>query len=175
MAKNVQVADPRDEAHARKVTSIEEVLDTMGNYVYTNVGTSMMPLLRQRRDVMVIRKKGNERCRRLDVILFRRPGREGRGTYVLHRVLRVNDGGTYWVVGDNCAHGEIVAENNVLGVLDAVVRDGKHVSVDGLGFRAYSHLWCDAWPVRFALLRTRAALGRLLRFVVARRGRAERG
>jgi len=140
---------------------IEEMLDATGSYVYTNVGTSMMPLLRQRRDVMVIRKKGAEPCKRLDVVLFRREGRDGKVAYVLHRVLRVNADGTYWIVGDNCASGETVEDKNILGVLEAVVRDGRRVSMDGLPFKLYSHLWCDAYPVRFALLRLRWRLARL--------------
>ena len=37
----------------RKVT-YEEVLDKHGKLVYRNVGTSMMPLLRQNRDLMII-------------------------------------------------------------------------------------------------------------------------
>ena len=48
----------------KKYTSFETILDTMGYLAYTNVGTSMMPLLRQGRDVMEIRKKGDERCKK---------------------------------------------------------------------------------------------------------------
>ncbi|MBP3893384.1 MAG: S24/S26 family peptidase [Atopobiaceae bacterium] len=140
---------------------IEEVLNTTGSYVYTNVGTSMMPLLREHRDVMVIRKKdAGKRPRRLDVVLFRRPGRRD---YVLHRIMRVNDDGTYWIMGDNCMTGETVAEDNVLGILEAVVRDGKHVPVTSPAFRLYSHLWCDAYPVRVALQRLRRRLRGALR------------
>ncbi|MBR4460670.1 MAG: hypothetical protein IKS26_04100, partial [Paludibacteraceae bacterium] len=62
------------------VSTFEDILDCEGRLVYTNVGTSMMPLLRQRHDLMVIEKKGPERLHWLDVPLFKRDN----GQYVLH-------------------------------------------------------------------------------------------
>ena len=121
--------------------SFEALLARDGKLVYTNKGVSMMPLLRQDRDLMIIEKKGEERCRRFDAVLFRRPGVDGRGAYVMHRILRVNDDGTYYIVGDNCLTGETVREENVLGVLRGVVRDGKTVDSHSLGYRAYVWLW----------------------------------
>jgi len=159
---------PGDEPMNRETVSFEELLERDGRLVYTNKGVSMMPLLRQDRDLMVIKKKGPERCRKLDVVLFRRPGVRGRGAYVLHRILRVNKDGTYWIVGDNCASGETVAEQQILGVLTAVVRDGKTISVTDLGFRIYSHLWCDCYPLRFAALRAKAAARRCAGAVIRR-------
>ncbi|MBQ6974027.1 MAG: S24/S26 family peptidase [Oscillospiraceae bacterium] len=121
--------------------SFEALLARDGKLVYTNKGVSMMPLLRQDRDLMIIEKKGEERCRRFDAVLFRRPGVDGRGAYVMHRILRVNDDGTYYIVGDNCLTGETVREENVLGVLRGVVRDGRTVDSHSLGYRAYVWLW----------------------------------
>lgn len=121
--------------------SFEALLARDGRLVYTNKGVSMMPLLRQDRDLMIIEKKGQERCRRFDAVLFRRPGINGRGAYVLHRIVKVNDDGTYYIVGDNCLTGETVREENVLGVLRGVVRDGRTVDSSSLGYRAYVWLW----------------------------------
>ena len=135
--------------------SFESILERMGVLAYTNVGTSMLPFLRERRDVMLIRRKGEERCKRLDAVLYTRPGMEGRGAYVLHRVLRVKADGTYWIVGDNCASGEIVKEEQVIGVLHAIIRDGKYAAASNPHYRFLVHLWCDFWPIRFALLRLR--------------------
>lgn len=145
--------------------SFESVLERMGVLAYTCVGRSMLPFLRERRDVVLIRRKGDEPCKRLDVVLFKRLGAEGRGDYVLHRVLRVNGDGSYWIVGDNCASGETVRDGQVLGVLYAVVRDGKQVDADNMLYRIPVHLWCGLWPLRFAFLRLRARLGRCWRAV----------
>ena len=78
------------------LSTFEDILERDGRLVYTNVGTSMMPLLRERRDLMVIEKKGQERLHWLDVPLFKRDN----GQYVLHRVMwvRKND---YVICGDN--------------------------------------------------------------------------
>ena len=123
----------------------------------------MMPLLRENRDLTIITKKGPERCKKLDVVLFRRPHMKGRGAYVLHRILRVNEDGTYWIAGDNCVSGEIVSEEQIIGVLTAVVRDGKTIPVSDKKYLAYTHLWCDWYQGRFFILRTGIFIRRCLR------------
>jgi len=136
-----------------ETVTYEDILERDGVLVYTNRGVSMLPLLREGRDLMEIRKKGEERCRRLDTILFKREN----GQYILHRILEVRANG-YWVVGDNCVSGETVREEQILGVLTAVVRNGKRIPVTDEGYLRYVHLWCDPPERRFAILRGRNAL-----------------
>lgn len=147
----------------------EELLDRFGQLVYPNKGVSMMPLLRQGKDLMVIDKKGPEPCKKYDAVLFKRTSPGGREAYVLHRILRVNDDGTYWIVGDNCVSGETVREDQILGVLRAVVRDGRRIPVTDPTYRAYVGLWCGCYPVRFAALRAKYITGRCLRKVIPRK------
>ena len=123
----------------------------------------MMPLLREDRDLMLIDKKGPERCNRLDAVLFKRPGVSGRGAYVLHRVLRVNADGTYWIVGENRFRGETVPEENILGVLTGVVRDGRTIFVTDRSYRLYVNTWCRFYHLRFAVLRAKSLASRCLR------------
>ena len=53
-----------------ETSSFEELLKRDGKLVYTNVGVSMMPLLRQHRDVMVIaRVPEGERLKKYDAQL----------------------------------------------------------------------------------------------------------
>lgn len=141
--------------------SFESVLERTGSLAYTNVGTSMLPFIRQGRDVMLIRRKGEERCKRLDAVLFRRPKASGDDAYVLHRVLRVKRDGTYWIVGDNCFRGEIVPEERIIGILYAIVRDGKFIGIGNLHYCVMVHVLCDLWPVRFALLWLRSLVARI--------------
>ena len=103
------------------LSTFEDILERDGRLVYTNVGTSMMPLLRERRDLMVIEKKGPERLHWLDVPLFKRDN----GQYVLHRVMwvRKND---YVICGDNQWYLERgITDKHILGVLTQVDRGGK--------------------------------------------------
>ena len=99
--------------------TIEEVLLSHGKYIGPTVGVSMLPMLKNRRDTIVVLAK-TERLKRLDVALYRR-GED----YVLHRVLQPIDGG-YIIRGDNCYSDEKVPENDVIGVLSEFFRKGKH-------------------------------------------------
>ena len=110
--------------------SFEELLDRDGHLAFTNKGVSMLPLLRQGRDVMLIEKKGADGYKKLDAVLFRRPKAEGKDAYVMHRILRVNPDGSYWIIGDNCVTGDTVREEQILGILTGVIRDGKELSFD---------------------------------------------
>lgn len=140
--------------------TIAQILMQDGRFVYNTVGVSMRPLLRARRDVVVIEKRTAERCKKLDAVLFVRKN----GQYVLHRILKVYDGG-YWIVGDNCYNGENVVENQILGIMTSFKR-GKHmISVSDWRYKLYVHIWCDIYPIRFALLKTKRFVFRILRII----------
>jgi hypothetical protein len=112
----------------------------------------MLPLIRQGRDLMVIRKPSG-RLRKYDVPLYRRDN----GQYVLHRVLKVREE-DYVICGDNCIRLETgITDRQILGVLTAVVRDGKELPVTDWRCRLYVLLWCGLFPLRvFALKGIRA-------------------
>ena len=99
---------------------IEDVLKEKGVYIGPTVGVSMLPMLKNRRDTIVVKPK-TERLKRLDVALYKRGD-----AYVLHRVLRVVDGG-YIIRGDNCYADENVPEDAVIGVLTEFFRKNKHI------------------------------------------------
>ena len=113
-----------------------------------------MPLLRQDRDLMVIEKKGPGRCKKYDAVLFKR-GEQ----YVMHRILEVRER-DYYIVGDNCSRGDYVPDEQILGVLTQVVRDGKTLSVDDPAYQRYVRLWCGCFPLRAGLFTLRDGLRR---------------
>ena len=132
-----------------KEITFEELLEQKGYIVYTNVGRSMMPLLRQRRDIIEIRKKGPERCKKYDVVLYKRDGR-----YILHRILEVLPDGKYIIAGDNNTFLEKdITDDRILGVMTRVIRDGKSIFTNDKAYMAYVHLWCDAYTVRMGVLK----------------------
>ena len=147
-------------------STFEQELARSGKLLYTNVGVSMRPLLREGRDIMVIERAEDYRV--LDAVLFRRPGVVGRGAYILHRILKILPDGRYWIVGDNCTEGETVARENILGVLTGVMRNGRLVSVTDRKYRAYVRFWCAPYRLRFLILRGRRFLGRVKRWVKRR-------
>lgn len=139
--------------------TFEELLNEKGYLVYTNVGTSMLPLLRQRRDIIEIRKKPPGHCHKYDVVLYKRGEK-----YILHRVLRVLQQG-YIIAGDHNTFLETdVTDDMILGIMTRVIRDGRSITPDNLTYRVYVLLWCGCYPVRMALLRVRSrAISRLSR------------
>ena len=144
---------------------IEQILESEGILIKTNSGTSMMPLLRQGRDLMVIKKKGSDRCKKYDAVLYKSAGR-----YVLHRIIKVRQS-DYVIVGDNCRRLEYgITDDDILGILTAVLRGGKReLKSDSPLMKVYVHLWCDLFPVRaFIILMREKAIG-LAKLIIKRR------
>ncbi len=144
------------------VSTIARQLEETGRVIYTTRGVSMRPLLRAGKDVVVI-ERPKEHCKKYDTVLFLRKN----GQYVLHRILKVS-GDRYWIVGDNCISGETVRGEQIIGVLTSLKRGGRTIRVPGWRYRLYTHLWCDAYPARFFLLRVKSLVWRGLRFVKRR-------
>ena len=120
----------------------EEILDRDGILVYRTRGTSMEPMLRQNRDLVVIRPSA-ARLRRFDAALYRRGE-----MYVLHRVIRVKDG-YYLIRGDNTFALETVPDDAVLGALTEFQRKGKTISAQSRGYRFYVRFWNAIYPLRY--------------------------
>lgn len=122
----------------------EEYLKAHGELTYTNVGVSMLPLIKQGRDMFTLTKKTEERCKKYDVVLYRRPPK----SYVLHRVVMVRKD-DYVILGDNCLNKEYgIRDEDILGVMTCFVRKGKDYSVNHKGYMLYSRLWYAIYPLR---------------------------
>lgn len=137
-----------EEMEQKTTSTFEEELARKGRLIYTNVGDSMLPLLRQNRDLLIL-EPPQGRLKKYDVPLYKRDS----GQYVLHRILRVRRD-DYVLCGDNRWQREYgVTDRHIIGVLTGIVRDGKELSVRDLKYRCYVHLWCDFFPLRAFLLR----------------------
>ena len=137
--------------------TFEELLEKNGYLVYITVGTSMLPLLRQRRDIVEIRAKGSSRFKKYDVVLYKRGGK-----YILHRIIKVrpND---YVILGDHNITLEYgITDEQILGVMVRVIRNGREITPDNKLYKLYVHLWCNFYPVRIFILRGRGAISRRL-------------
>lgn len=137
--------------------TFEEILAGQKKLVYKTKGVSMLPMLRQDRDLVHIVPPA-DRLKKYDVAFYRRAN----GQYVLHRVVKVEQTG-YGIRGDNCIGTEHVPEEQVLGVLVAFQRDGKTRPVTAFGYRLYARLWCWLYPLRYTYKRARSFGGRIKR------------
>lgn len=124
-------------------STFEQELERKGNITYTCRGVSMLPLLRQQRDLFTITKKQG-RCKKYDVALYKRSD----GAYVLHRIVKVLPDG-YVFLGDNCLNKEYgITDQQVLGVMTSFVRDGKEYVTDAKGCLFYAKVWYMLYPFR---------------------------
>lgn len=136
-----------DNKPSAQIYTFEDILEKDGYLIYTNVGYSMMPLIRQKRDIIEIRRKGPERCKKYDVVLYKRNDR-----YILHRILKVYPNG-YLIAGDHCTFVEKdIKDENIIGIMTRVIRDGKSITPDNKLYKIYVHLWCDFYPIRMKLI-----------------------
>ena len=136
--------------------SIETQLAENGFYVSTTVGVSMRPMLRNRRDRVILRPVGEERLCKWDLPLYRRPD----GKYVLHRIIGVEDG--YYIIrGDNTYVKEKVPDAWIIGVVSEFYRGDRHVTADNKGYRRYAAFWHAIYPIRKPLYHARLFAARV--------------
>lgn len=123
--------------------NIEQYLAENDRLIYTNKGRSMLPLLREGRDLFIIEAKKNGRCKVGDTVLFKRGS-----DYVLHRVITVRPD-DYDILGDNCINPERgIKDDNILGVMTGFVRNGKEHSINEPGYRLYVYVWMKTTRIR---------------------------
>lgn len=143
------------EKTTKKIT-FEELLARDGELVYRTKGVSMEPMLRQNRDLVMIRVPAF-RLRKYDVALYKR----GKN-YVLHRVIHVC-GDHYLIRGDNTYTLEKVPDEAVIGVLDSFVRKGKTYKTTDLNYQLYIRFWNAIYPLRAFRFRARRYAVKLAR------------
>jgi hypothetical protein len=144
-------------------SSIEAEISEKGKLIYTNRGTSMLPLIREGKDMLILERPSFP-LRKYDVPLYKPEPFHGK--YVLHRIIRVRDG-LYTLRGDNrIACEENVREDEIVGVLTGVIRSGgKTISVSSFSYKLYSRIWHYLFPVRYLFMRARSAARRIFRFL----------
>lgn len=135
---------------------VEEELAARRNVKFMVRGISMMPLLWDGRDQVVVQPLGNRLPTRGDVVLFRY-----RGRHILHRIIAIKDG-RYTMQGDGvCGTTEHAVTEDIIGVVSEVVRpSGRIVKTDSCCWRINSWLWKCLGRGRTLVLR---AIVRLLK------------
>ena len=123
---------------ADAIDVIEEVLASGGDFHICPKGVSMLPLIVQGRDSVVLKRDFKNVAKKHDIAFYRRKN----GQFVLHRVMKVCADNTYVMCGDN----QTVLEKNVpasciIGVVSSIVRKGKEVNLNGFAYSAYVALW----------------------------------
>ena len=131
---------------ATELKDAEELLKTQDEVATRTRGTSMRPLLRQGRDIVVI-KRPEFPLKAGDVPLYRVRGKK---ELVLHRILKTGEDGVYIIRGDNLYVKEYVKESQIVGVMKAFYRDGKYCDCEKSGkYKLYIILNRASYPLRY--------------------------
>lgn len=140
--------------------AFEDILQKDGVLVYKSKGFSMFPLIRQYKDALVIRKPEQE-LKKYDIVLFNAGGK-----YMLHRIVEIDDT-TVVTAGDhNSFKDRRITKDEVIGVLTAILRDGKEIDVNDPKLRIYGHLVTDLFPLKAVALKTKSFAGKMKRKIM---------
>lgn len=121
---------------------IQERLAAGQNVKFAPRGISMMPMLRQGIDSVVL-SPVPEKLRKYDLPLYRREN----GKYVLHRIIAVED--TYTCMGDNqFAEEPGICQEQLLALVTGFFRGETYHSVDEPAYRLYCRFWYHSRPLR---------------------------
>ena len=102
---------------------IREVIDKGGTFTMMPRGTSMLPLIRQGKDSVILSPLKDETLPG-DVVLYKRDN----GQFVLHRVMMAKNG-VYTMCGDNQVVFEKGIENrHLIAIASGIIRDGKEIT-----------------------------------------------
>lgn len=127
------------------VPLMKEIFKLGKTFTVTAKGSSMAPLLHDGRDQIILADCSDPlKLKVRDVPLYAR----GDGSYVLHRIVRVNKD-SFDMCGD--AQTEIergVPKQNVVALAEGFIRNGKTISVKSKRYRLFGLVWCIARPIR---------------------------
>lgn len=133
----------------KKLNSFEHILREKGILLYTNQGTSMWPLIKEGKDVLVITNDVSQ-IKKGDIILTKRPS----GRYLLHRVIRICKNGTFVICGDNSYKcDKNITKTEILGKLSSIIRNGKKNNLNGIRYNVYTFVLCKFFCIRKPLLK----------------------
>ena len=137
---------------------IEEAFERGLTFKIPVTGTSMNPLLYEKRDFVLI-KRPSLPLKIGDIPLYRRRD----GHFVLHRIVGKDEKG-YILCGDNqfiLEHG--ITDENIIGVVCEMNIDGKTVNVDYPKYIKHKEKYVKNVGSRYPLRRLRYNLSRLLK------------
>ena len=153
---------------ADAIEVIEEILASGGEFRMYPKGTSMLPLIVQKRDSVVLKRNFDVPAKKHDIAFYRRTN----GQFVLHRVMRICKDGTYTMCGDNqFALEKGIAPEQIIGYVSGLYRKEKEIKMNGFRYSVYVFLWTKM-PIRkmgFLLRQIRRKMGRVYRRIFPKR------
>ena len=131
-------------------TNLDEIMPIIkerlanGDFVrFSPRGTSMLPMLRQGIDSVVLSPLP-AKLKKYDIPLYKRDN----GQFVLHRIVKVDE--NYTCVGDNqfCLE-KGIRHDQMIAVVTEFYRENRRISVNSLSYKVYCRLWHFSRPLRY--------------------------
>ena len=127
---------------------MKEMLDNGGTVNFPPHGTSMMPMLHNDGDKVMIKKPDGE-LKKYDLPLYRRDN----GAFVLHRIVRKPENGIYTMCGDNqWVLEKGVRNDQIIGVVVSFTRKGREISAENKLYKLYTRIWVTIMPLRHLVI-----------------------
>ncbi len=123
----------------------EKALLENGEFSSRTRGISMYPMLREGKDIVVI-KPPVFPLKKHDVPLYRRKAYD---KLILHRIIKTPKNGVYIIRGDNTYEKETVKETDIVGVLSGFFRNGRYCGCSGARYGVYVFFMRLFYPARY--------------------------
>ncbi len=121
---------------------IQEELDAGRSVRFSPSGTSMLPMLREGKDSVILSPLPRK-LKKYDLPLYRRAS----GQYVMHRIVKV--GSTYTCIGDNQFYEETDLQHaQMIALVTSFYRGNKEIRTSNVCYRTYCRLWHHSRPIR---------------------------
>ena len=135
---------------------MREVIESDGEFTFFPHGTSMMPLIREGVDQVILVKPTD--IKKGDAVFYQRDN----GQFVLHRIAKVKNG-EYVMCGDNQVALEYgITDKHILAKVKAIIRDGNIIDESNKKYRKY----VKSMSRRRFKKRLRYVLGRIKRKII---------
>ena len=131
------------------MNNIERSIKELGYAVVPITGTSMLPLLKEGRDLVELESCSQERLKKGDVVLYKKND----GTLVLHRIIKTENREFFTVLGDHQFNNdEWVNKNQIIAVACGFFIKGRYVNEKTRWYRLYKKIWLCNLNVRRIIL-----------------------
>lgn len=125
------------------------------DFSFTAFGSSMFPFIIGGKDRVKLSKLSRP-IQKYDMLFYRRKN----GSFVLHRVIKLQKNGDFTLCGDNQYNPERdVKQKQVIAILTGLEHKGRRVNIESF----HSMLWCFLLPVRRFILHLKASGKAILR------------
>ncbi len=138
---------------------ITKSVENGGSFSMITAGCSMLPLLRNRMDKVIL-VKAEHTLKRYDIPLYKCKD----GHFVLHRIVKIKKDG-YVMCGDNQLIFEKgIDDSNVIAVVSEIIRKGKRIDLKkSFRYKVYVFFWCRCYFIRWLVLHFKSVLGKLFK------------